>query len=397
MFISKEYSQKLWTNHERRSAQARAFIENREYILPARFDDTEVPGLPPTVGYISLKELSPSNFASIIKSKLEASAEEQARSKTNNANSLHTTSSPLERLQTYLVEDRYRIALYQLVVDQRETLVAQLAEDEFPLKGASSIEDIQARMKKYEALVLPTIDFFITGCRWGLPAQVDNWTEFIERVANSNGRRFGEYNRVLVNLRLYPALLLTYATGIVCISSNRFDTLKSIFTSKVIDRNTGEDAPLALMLNRNEILDKDIMDRFPGLERKYTPASEYLFELLKSPLAKHLADDRRYEIYFDRFEYFMATVHADLRDKEYTRQYGNDGPRFGPKFWGPIGRFGWKRMMHTKPLFQDLVKEATEQGAKWPPLAAGLFGGSLDRFLEVHNGLMELVSKLGWY
>lgn len=29
MFISEHYSRKLWTNHERRSAQARAFSENR--------------------------------------------------------------------------------------------------------------------------------------------------------------------------------------------------------------------------------------------------------------------------------------------------------------------------------------------------------------------------------
>src|SRR3972149_4107897 len=40
MFISKYYAQKLWTSHERASAQSRAYTENREYILPARFDDT---------------------------------------------------------------------------------------------------------------------------------------------------------------------------------------------------------------------------------------------------------------------------------------------------------------------------------------------------------------------
>lgn len=35
MFISDHYKNKLWTNHERESAQARAFENNREYILPA--------------------------------------------------------------------------------------------------------------------------------------------------------------------------------------------------------------------------------------------------------------------------------------------------------------------------------------------------------------------------
>lgn len=38
MFISKYYADKLWTTHERKSAQERAFKEKgKDYILPARF------------------------------------------------------------------------------------------------------------------------------------------------------------------------------------------------------------------------------------------------------------------------------------------------------------------------------------------------------------------------
>ena len=55
MFLSQHYERKLWTNHERQMAQARAFQENREYILPVRLDDTEIPGIPPTVGYLDLR------------------------------------------------------------------------------------------------------------------------------------------------------------------------------------------------------------------------------------------------------------------------------------------------------------------------------------------------------
>ncbi len=40
MFISKHYRKKNWTNLEREAAQARAFTDNQEYILPVRFDDT---------------------------------------------------------------------------------------------------------------------------------------------------------------------------------------------------------------------------------------------------------------------------------------------------------------------------------------------------------------------
>jgi hypothetical protein len=72
MFISKHYANKAWTGLERQSAQARAFNENAEYILPARFDDTEIPGLPKTVAYISLHGREPSDLADRIAQKLEA-------------------------------------------------------------------------------------------------------------------------------------------------------------------------------------------------------------------------------------------------------------------------------------------------------------------------------------
>ena len=58
MFLSQHYGQKLWTNHERQIAQARAFQENREYILPVRIDDTEIPGIPPTIGYLDLRSMT---------------------------------------------------------------------------------------------------------------------------------------------------------------------------------------------------------------------------------------------------------------------------------------------------------------------------------------------------
>lgn len=73
MFISEAYANKLWTNHERKSAQARAFQEAQEYILPARFDDTDIPGVLSTVGYVSLKGRSPEGLVSLITKKLVGS------------------------------------------------------------------------------------------------------------------------------------------------------------------------------------------------------------------------------------------------------------------------------------------------------------------------------------
>jgi len=70
MFVSEHYAKKLWTSHERKAMQARAFQESQEYILPARFDDTEISGVLPTTGYISLTDRSPEKFVDVIHKKL---------------------------------------------------------------------------------------------------------------------------------------------------------------------------------------------------------------------------------------------------------------------------------------------------------------------------------------
>jgi hypothetical protein len=70
LFASKEYAKKVWTNHERRSAQARAIKAKGEYILPARFDNTPIPGLPDTIHYMTLSKMSPLELAEIILKKV---------------------------------------------------------------------------------------------------------------------------------------------------------------------------------------------------------------------------------------------------------------------------------------------------------------------------------------
>ena len=62
LFISKHYAVKVWTNHERKAAQARALQENRAYILPVKLDDTEIPGIPSTIGYVDLRKVTIENL-----------------------------------------------------------------------------------------------------------------------------------------------------------------------------------------------------------------------------------------------------------------------------------------------------------------------------------------------
>jgi len=61
---------KPWTRHEIQAAQAKQFIAESEYILPVRLDDSQLPGLAQTVGYIDARNLNAEGIIDLIMEKL---------------------------------------------------------------------------------------------------------------------------------------------------------------------------------------------------------------------------------------------------------------------------------------------------------------------------------------
>jgi hypothetical protein len=79
MLVSEAYADKLWTNHERRSAQERALRQRgAEYIIPIRLDNTPLPGLLSTVGYARISEGIPALTELIIGKLWKMNPEQQA-------------------------------------------------------------------------------------------------------------------------------------------------------------------------------------------------------------------------------------------------------------------------------------------------------------------------------
>ena len=79
MFLSHHYAKKLWTNHEREAAQTCALETSSEYILPVRFDNTDIPGILSTTAYIDLTDLKPETLSNIIIEKVDIIKKEQYR------------------------------------------------------------------------------------------------------------------------------------------------------------------------------------------------------------------------------------------------------------------------------------------------------------------------------
>ncbi|MGI5503415.1 toll/interleukin-1 receptor domain-containing protein [Lentzea sp. CA-135723] len=70
MFISEHYARKMWTKHERQAAFDRALVSDTEYVLPVRFDDTEIPALRVGTGYLDISNRTPRELAEMIARKV---------------------------------------------------------------------------------------------------------------------------------------------------------------------------------------------------------------------------------------------------------------------------------------------------------------------------------------
>jgi hypothetical protein len=100
IFISAAYAKKAWTTFEKGSALAGAIARvGEDFILPARFDDTDIPGLVPTIAYIELRNHTPQTFAVLVANKVRAQ---------ENCVTLAEAPSLKEVLDGYLEKSPYR-------------------------------------------------------------------------------------------------------------------------------------------------------------------------------------------------------------------------------------------------------------------------------------------------
>ncbi len=69
MFISREYAEKAWPDFERQIIQARSMVESG-YMLPVRFDDTDIKGLVSTIKYINISSVPPEELGEMLTQKI---------------------------------------------------------------------------------------------------------------------------------------------------------------------------------------------------------------------------------------------------------------------------------------------------------------------------------------
>lgn len=289
-----------------------------------------------------------------------------------------TMATIVDELKGLIPDPSMRIRLDDVVAGQIRAALAATSLANFPVQGAAqpTQESLAERLKSFETAISEIQSSAILLARW---ADVDGLLllqKILSRIADTDKGTAGL--TLWIRLGWYPLQLLMYSAGIAAISAGRFDSLKAILMADAQQRDESR-GPVLIPVSANMAEASDSWKLLPGYERRHTPKSDYLFELLQSRLDEMLLLGASYERLFDDFEIFLALTYAHATGRD----------------WGPIGRFGWKR--DHDQLFSRMIEQAQREKSAWPPLRAGLFNGSAEEFCVVAEALRKRINSIGWW
>ena len=176
MFLSKHYAAKQWPTLERQAAQQRAFKENREYILPIRIDNTEIPGIPDTVAYQDLREKSIEAIYSILKRKLLPSEEfANTEQKSNSIKSFGLSDNTIKLLKILSDKSKHALANDPLLTEQ-EVLDAIKLSEEVVCIAADELEE-RGFVKLHKTIGMGKVGFKHIGATENLFASTDSYLQ----------------------------------------------------------------------------------------------------------------------------------------------------------------------------------------------------------------------------
>jgi hypothetical protein len=294
----------------------------------------------------------------------------------------HPLSSKLAiaSVKRYLVEDRFRIKLADLVHDETEKVYSLLTGETFEISPNYSFPIVFSRMEKYEASLEILMSILVTGTYWGRSNQAGIWAKSLQRVLDSENRGGGSV--AILNSTLYPALLLHYATGISCLAGNKYETLKIMFS---VSRKERDRRDAIFSIRPGEVINSDALNQHLD-QRNYVPISDRMRDILREPLREIVPDDVEYEDLFDRFEYLRALIDLDNGMNVSAQRYDR----------APIGRFGWRNRHYGNHVSSIFAAEIQNQAHEWPPLKVGYFGNDTARLAAVKTAFDAQISSLYW-
>jgi hypothetical protein len=292
--------------------------------------------------------------------------------KTKPPTSVATTVSILKR---FLAEDRHRIRLEDLVLDEANQLKKQL-HAEFGVAGdptptphltALRVRQIDARTELVRTLLFH-------GCRLAKPPQEACLISALTLMAHQE-QLLGPYHSVWVEAMRYPTICALYASAFGALASENWGLLRKLLLIRLRAQGKERTACDHLAAYHADILTQELF----GNQRRSAPSSDHLAEVL-APLCDGLRPDA--EFLFDELEVWGNLAYLDST-------LGTDN-NLGAL---PLGRFMWRGIGSADDQPNRLISQADEMGVEWPPLKAGWFGGRPERWTIVKAAFIEAVKR----
>jgi hypothetical protein len=381
--------------------QLRLRPPDRAWLIPVRFDDVSVPGLEIGGGRL----LNHLQRIDLLDDRWEVGAGRLVASVLRIlerfGNVMPASAVPEEavagQMKRLLLDSSKQIELEELVMGLCNQVHDQLTNEElFPAFSDELTNDIAghkylaAQADKYWEVVSPVVDALIVGCAWGLAEHNSLWTRAIARVVNSGFP--ARTQEALVNLRRLPLLMLIYGGGIAAVNRGRYDALRAITTDGQYRSRHGERLPFVAAAHpwrvfergvvaanilaleaQGQVVDDEVVNDLVtrNRRRRLTPTSDLLHDRLRPNLQDLIPDDADYTTAFDRLEVLLALVAADLALQHKPGDPYPDGPWYGS--------YTWRDQYLREGIEAKVASECTTEQSRWPPIEAGLFGGSPDR------------------
>ena len=229
----------------------------------------------------------------------------------------------IEQLKVYLPDPVRRIDLYDFMMGEIEKVIESIRD--MPINELNGYEQYRERAIAYEEAAAQLLNLLVIGVFHSRTAEHDwLWVRCLERLATREIKVSG--NTLLLEMQQYPTLLALYAVGLGGAASDRIDSIAQVIGSVKIT------SPLSYYLGATSVanvtaLNDDAMKKsFPDLDRRKTPVSDRLFEVLQPRVSGLVRNGNKYQDIFDEVEYLLGLFYA-----------AHEG-----KGWGRLGRAVWR-------------------------------------------------------
>lgn len=283
-------------------------------------------------------------------------------------------------LKRYIDDPTKRIRVHDLVIGEANRVRRAIEEAPAGFYGVEITQgELVSRLNSYEESTAVLRALFTTGCYWGKRDHDGLWVSALDRLSSFSSVQETVYED-WVKLRHYPALLTLYAGGVAAVSNEQYDTLGALlYRPTTVQIGTGKRVPLIFFVH-TWIMTEFVADKLlPGtIHAAVLPNRIRNQENLWHSLRTYIPAEDVFSRSFDLFEYFFGLVHTDLANQHRWHA------------WGPTGFLPYQDYGNAAHQVKELITAqiAADQN-QWPPLRAGMFGGSLERLRAAKEAFDE--------